>query len=136
MDPKLTEQLQQMLAGLLASAQDASVWAKGQIPLLVQEKILLGRVELTLYVVIGVAVLGIVLPRLVRFCLATGKACAKASHSEDMQYFVQSVVSGIASLGCLVLGLVLTLDNLHELAMAWFAPRLYIVEWLMSQIHK
>lgn len=44
MDPKLTEQLQQMLTGLLASAQDASVWAKGQIPLLVQEKILFGRV--------------------------------------------------------------------------------------------
>ena len=47
MDPKLTEQLQQTLAALLANAQDAAAWTKGQIPLLVQDNIFIGRIEHT-----------------------------------------------------------------------------------------
>lgn len=43
MDPELLKQLQQLLAQLLANAQDAAAWAKGEIPLLVQEKIAFGR---------------------------------------------------------------------------------------------
>lgn len=48
----MNEQLQLQLADLLKSlmgfASDATAWGKQEIPLLIQEKILLGRVEETL----------------------------------------------------------------------------------------
>jgi hypothetical protein len=52
MNEELQKQLAEMLAALMRVAQDGSAWAQGQIPMLVQEKILYGRVSMTAWMLL------------------------------------------------------------------------------------
>lgn len=127
MDPKLTEQLQQTLAALLANAQDASAWAKGQVPLLVQEKILFGRINETVQFLLC---LGVFVA-----CVVVARRCISALQddpSDEIGYAIGIAASSLAGCALMFAGAV----QCQMMLMAWFAPRLYIVEWLMAQVHK
>lgn len=133
MDPKLSEQLQQTLAALLANAQDAAAWTKGQIPLLVQEKIVFGRVWNTAMLVLCCAI------AVVAFRTAKHFYCI-ADASRDSRYDIWperpgGLLNVIASITCLV-ATAFAMGFSYDVALVWFAPRLYIVEWLMAQVHK
>lgn len=129
MNPKLTEQLQQTLAALLANAQDAAAWTKGQIPSLVQEKILFGRVNETVQLVLcGVALYFAV--KCCRICLAKAQECG---YGDDPVGWVLGTAAMGAASGVLI---VAGFSQVQTVLMVWFAPRLYIVEWLMAQVHK
>lgn len=128
MDPKLSEQLQQTLAALLANAQDAAAWTKGQLPLLVQEKILFGRINETVQLLIVMGALA--------FCLTLCYRCVlkliDGEYQEEIGYIISIGATGFASIGLFIL----FATQLDLVMKVWFAPRLYIVEWLMSQVHK
>ncbi len=121
MDPKLTEQLQQTLAALLANAQDAAAWTTGQIPLLVQDKIFIGRIEHTAAIVVSIVVM-----------LGCAWIVRKLSRMDggNVDYEMAQIFMGI---GCIA-GFAAVLINFHVFLIVWFAPRLYIVEWLTSQV--
>lgn len=128
MDPKLSEQLQQTLAALLANAQDAAAWTKGQVPQLVQEKLLFGRVNEAVQIVLCVACL--------YWSVKVFRICIAKLNAEDMDEPLGWVLgigaSGLATVVLIVSGC----QQVQSCLMVWFAPRLYIVEWLMSQVHK
>jgi hypothetical protein len=121
MDPALKTQLEQLLAGLLKNTQDAASWAKAELPLLIKEKIAFGRAFDTTILVLSVAACYYLIPRMWR-----------ATHK-----FVDgdTVIFGTAGCGVASVMLVgLTLFTLRNTLLVWFAPRLYIVEWLISLI--
>lgn len=122
MDPELTKQLQQLLAALLANAQDAATWAKAELPLLVKEKIAFGRAwDSALLVVLLLVSIFVV------------KAWNRWSAYEANDVFNKGALAipmGIAT----VLWLGMCVAQLHDVLLVWFAPRLYIVEWLIGML--
>lgn len=125
MDPKLTEQLQETLAALLANAQDAAAWTKGQLPALVQEKILFGRINETVQWLLCLVAFYVT----ARFCL---KAFARFGRDDEPGWLIGGVFAGAGA----IVFMFTTAWQTQQMLMAWFAPRLYIVEWLMEQVRK
>jgi uncharacterized membrane protein len=123
MDPELTKQLQQLLAALLANAQDAATWAKAELPLLVQEKVAFGRAWNTTILAISV-VLGIVV-----YHAYTRWKLHK--FRDDDNKWAACTFGVIAP--AFVVGIIF-LVSLRWTLLAWFAPRLYILEWLIDMI--
>ncbi len=125
MNEELQKQLAELLASLMNVAKDGAQWAKGEIPLLVQEKIALGRFEESIYFfapAIGACVLAWLLVKKI------GPLEIKAE--PDIPPLFSMIFGGIATV-MLVVG---AGAGFHDFAMVWFAPRLYIVEWLTSLV--
>ena len=132
MNDELQRQLAELLKMLIASAKDAGAFASQQIPPLVQEKIRFGRAWHT----IAAALLAIALWRVFLF---TQEQYTKASTTPRKSYEVWperpggilSIVGAVASFGVSIALLI----HLHQAVEAWVAPRLYIVDWLLSLTH-
>lgn len=123
MDPELSKQLQQLLAALLQNTQDAAIWAKAEIPLLVQEKIAFGRAWNTSMLVISTLLLLVCYHGFNRWR-------AHKFHDSDNKalacFFGVVVPAVVASIMFLV--------SLRFTLLAWFAPRIYILEWLIDMV--
>ena len=135
MNEELQKQLAEMLARLMDVASDGAKWAGQQIPPLVEEKILLGRVELTLVVVVGL----IACPLLARVALRKFRLAKEIDHLKDERYKRDEEQTaealGIASsIGAVFAGLGAAF-TVHDMLLVWFAPRLYIVDWLRTLVN-
>lgn len=121
MDPKLSEQLQQLLVDLLKNAQDAASWVSGQIPLLLKEKLNYDFYESLFYVLLATAL----------FIVA-----GWTSHYA-LKYGGEWLILMVVPLGLSSIGLFVTLlTNVPLMVKISLAPRLYIVEWLMQMVKK
>ena len=120
MNEDLQKQLAEMLAKLAGAAEQGMAFAGDQIPPLVAEKILLGRVTSTVWLLVGAVLLYIGIG-------FTRRLWSWAHEEIDDEAVLVAILGTAASLApgsatMLVAG---------EIALkAWFAPRLYIVEWL------
>jgi hypothetical protein len=119
MSDELQRQLAEFLKFLLAQAQDATTWAKAQLPPLVDEKIRFGRVWHSLVVVICL--------------LVAWRAFVFVKFSYRKLAGAPEWVFGIAFGSALTAFMgAIAMHQLHDAALAWAAPRLYVVEWLLS----
>lgn len=123
MSDALQQQLTEMFAALLATAQDASAFAKTQVPALVEEKIRLGRVEES-----GVYALEILAGILCVWCglYFWKRSWAFTRDGGDFPTIVFNVVALFAG--------VVFFQPPHDFLLVWLAPRLYIVEWLRGLV--
>lgn len=125
MNEELQKQLAALLAQLMTAANDAAKFAGDQIPPLIQEKIAFGRAWETItlaMVIVGLAVGGYWLKRFWKF--------ARDTPDDDW-------VSGamFSTLGFLI-AVGVCIDRMHQTLLVWFAPRLYIVEWLKGMVSR
>lgn len=144
MNPELQKQLAEMLAKLMDATQNAATWTSGQIPLLVQEKIAYGRASETAWMVVfvvGVVGFGLTAKRRVPVWTAAladeRDMCRTSNRGYDEAVVNKTVVTFMIACGSLlaaVLCLVAFLANINNFMLVWFAPRLYIVEWLRTMI--
>jgi len=127
MNDDLQKQLAEMLAKLSATVQEGATWAGQQIPPLVQEKILLGRIEslIDLAVFAGVAYVGY---RILRYCAVTLKW--------DVDRNERIIPFSMGGVGLCLFGSICAALSVHDVILVWFAPRLYIVEWLAGLVRK
>lgn len=125
MNEELQQQLAALLQSLLAFSSDAKEFAAQQIPPLVQEKIALGRAEESIYFAGSVAIALV----LVWLSLTYWKRAWAATVEND------APVIGLNFAG-LAGAFFFSTANLHAMLLVWFAPRLYIVEWLKSMVTK
>lgn len=124
LDPELKKQLTELLIALLKNAQDAGAWAKAEIPQLIREKIAYGRalesaewgVSVTLFL-IGILA-AITFFRSIDF-----------DNNKAKGHDVKALVIGIPTF---VLGAISLAVNTPTFLQVWFAPRLYIVDWLVT----
>jgi hypothetical protein len=129
MDPELQKQLNEMLKALLANAQDAATWAKAEIPLLVREKIAFGRAWETAQFVVLLGLLAvvwrIVYPHWKAYDFKTGRRPSDDTKEMTFTFFLvaPSVVIGICAYFAA-----------QHMFLVWFAPRLYIVQWLLEMV--
>lgn len=119
MNEQLQKELAVWLSTLRESAQSAGNFAIEQAPLVVQEKILYGRISAVFIFVIFLGLLFAAL-RVVAYCRTQAK---KHPHSD------WSIGTGFS---CLlpILFAVLSMVAAHDVLYVFFAPRLYIIEWL------
>lgn len=117
MDTQLQQQLADYLKLILETIKTGSTFVAGQVPLVVQEKITYGRAEETITLVILI-VLVYLSYRTVRWGM----------DQNDEMSVVACVVGGIG----ILLFTVLALIELDFVLKVWFAPRLYIIEWIVS----
>lgn len=125
MSEELQKQLAEMLKSLMATAQDATTWAKGEIPLLVKEKIMLGRVEETVYFVVSLLVGAVIL----YYSLKLWKHSWQLTKEDADEPVILANIIGV------ILSVVVIYPS-HNFFTVWFAPRLYIIEWLTSLVKK
>lgn len=124
----MNEALQRELAALLRKLSDAATqgasWAGEQIPPLVEEVLLFARIEhaLMLGLLVALAYVG---SRLLRYCHA------RAWDLDRYGELIPASVIGVLALAGAVIGGAV---NARALLMAWFAPRLYIIEWLRDRV--
>ena len=117
MNEDLQKQLAEMLAKLMDATQNAATWTADQIPLLVQEKILFGRIWETVLLVLLVAFT-------VLLVKVAGVAWGHQWDGDRLSATMLYLASTGAATGCVVQAYFVTL--------VWFAPRLYILEWLRT----
>lgn len=128
MNDELQKQLAMMLSNLQGAATTATQWGAAQIPPLVAEKIAFGRVWET-WSTLGcliVALVGLML--LFKWAIPLQK---KNEYTDPGPIFA-CVGSGVLAFGAFI-GF---LTNLYPCLLVWFAPRLYIVEWLKTIVVK
>ena len=127
MSEELQKQLAAFLAAMLEAAKSGGEWAAGQMPLLIQEKILLGRLSNTI-TVLGAVALGVYLLVLARRVWRWAPTASGYQWDEGGQYFVASIATVATGLYWLfVCGLAA-----ESALKVWLAPRLYIVDWLIG----
>lgn len=126
MSDELKTQLTQLLGALLTNVQNAAGWAGGQIPLLIQEKILVDRIFLTVvFLVCLVVFVGSV--KLIFYCTTKLENCGWRKEGKYVAGNIVGVVFAVASL-------IVTIAASYDLFLVWFAPRLYILNWLRGMI--
>jgi hypothetical protein len=119
MNDELQRQLAEFLKFLLAQAQDATTWAKTQIPPLIEDKIRFGRVW---HSIVALVCLGLA-SQLWRF---VRHAWRQIPDDDDWTLGLVAGAFGVA------VAVGFALDALRDAVLAWTAPRLYVVEWLVA----
>jgi hypothetical protein len=124
----VNEELQKQLAGYLESiasaAKSSGAFVLEQAPLVVQEKIAYGRVWETFLLVV-VAIAAVIFLRMLVWGVISLRA---SSYHDDGPSIAATVCGGIGSFfGCIG-----TLAQADAAIKVWFAPRLYIIEWVMG----
>lgn len=127
MNPDLQKQLAEMLAKLTDATTGAATWAQTQVGPLVQEKIAFGRAWETTSLLMAIAL-----------AVFLGYLCKRSwqkAKDDDYDNPCWPIAGVMTLLG--VLGMFFGIaDTLQSFLMVWFAPRLYIVEWLKSMVTK
>lgn len=123
MSKELQDQLAHMLSSLLDTANTATAWTKGQLPLLIAEKVRFGVIENALWAVVAAVVFAVA----VKVAYAGWKEQKEAPDYHD-DGIPTMVIGGVAS-G--VSGLFM-LFSVRDALLAYYAPRLYIIEWLTA----
>ena len=125
MDDNLKQQLSELLALLLNSAKDGAMWAKGEIPLLIQEKLTYGLAS-SLFAIVLCAVL--FTAAVYTFCWGWRKTNEEGYYGDmGVVMMVLSATFGIPVLICFII-------EAQGVLKIWLAPRLYIVEWLSGLV--
>ena len=128
MNPELQKQLADMLAKLTDATTGAVTWASAQIPPLVTEKIALGRAEESLWMAFSIALF-------IGAAICSVMLWRSALSGEGMDEDTCAAIC-FGQLVLFALGLLPVYWNLHSFLLVWFAPRLYIVEWLKTMVTK
>lgn len=127
MNDELQKQLAAMLQKLTEASSSATAWVGEQVPPLVHEKIIFGRVNETIQLLICVVALWYCL-RLARFCYHK----TQDSRNDDVGWIAGMCLTSVGAIISFLAGC----DAVTKVGMVWFAPRLYVVEWLHGMVTK
>lgn len=119
------EVLNKFVSEMLVMLQDARAFAGREIPEICREVIVYGRAKETAYAVIGLV-----------FLVLAGKAFLVAWRKDGSKEMDAQFALGMGGVlgtlvGCLVLG-----NSLNGALLAWFAPRLYLIEYFSKLVSK
>ncbi len=129
-----SETLDELDKAGVEAIEQAKVWAtdvvefmKEQVPELIEEVLLMARIQHTLWVVFGLVLLASCVACVwkVRTRIATFD-WTSSSLDWDM---CRTMPYGVAAVACGVAGLANTLGNINICLKVWFAPRVYLLEY-------
>ena len=123
MTPELQKVLEEWLRAMLNATQNVA----GEIPAMLWEKVLLGRI---MGLVFSVFLLGI-MPLGAK---VIWKQAGKLSSGADYDLWDQEVVRGCTLVALVVSVIIGVFVVIPETLTAWVAPRVYVMEWLKGLI--
>lgn len=123
------EQAQELMKWLLETLQQAKAFVLEQAPALAREIIAFGRIYETAQFALAAAILGVGLWYLVFRLASTIKLLD--SEEDEILAGVRLLIQGVA---CPVVGLIATSVTTRGVVLVWFAPRLYLLEYLSSAL--
>ena len=118
----MEDKINEILSFLLEHAQNASEFAADQAPLIAQEIILYGRV--TSVIVLLLSAIGI------WFAVKCFRFSIRGAKKKHEDLFGLSAVSGMGAVIFGVGGFIGAAEGLMMFAKAWFAPRLYLIDYI------
>lgn len=129
-----TERIKESLADILEWAKEGAETGAGfiaeQAPLVCQEIVMLGRVHNTVLFV-GYAIL-------VAVSVYLGSRAFEAGFKADWyrgdEYVAATILQGIPAIATGLVGSICAFNDLRELCLAWFAPRLYVIEYISDLV--
>lgn len=110
MDEQLKQQLAEFMSKMLAAAEQGATWASGQVPLVIQEKLLFSFWSSMAAIVVGV------------ICIVVALVTLKKVMAADESPLIVLNLFGIIG------GSLLVIVNAQRALKIVLAPRLYIVE--------
>lgn len=124
-----------ILVGWLEAIGEATKGAKDfvleQAPEVVRDVVALGRAEMTVQLVLAAA--GIVMAQWVaRLCCRWFDQAKVDGAQEDQLAGYATAFIGVCLFG--IAAVVVFLDGIHEFCAAWFAPRVYVIEYVAELI--
>jgi hypothetical protein len=120
MNEKLQQEIAAWLETIRTGAESAGNFVLTQAPLVVQQKVAWGRAFETTWLVIGAIAL-------LALLYYAKRVYAWSSKNSDEGFSIGFLYT------CLSFGVfLLTMDQLKLTLQVWLAPRLYIIEWLVS----
>lgn len=129
----MTDTVNTALKSVLEALQSGVTFAKAEIPLLLKEKLAYDfystAVELGLFLLVAIGLI----TAFVKFLKYDRKRGAFTDYNKEP---VASVVTGIAGGLWSIITLIVTFHDLDVLFKISLAPRLYLMEWLVSIIKK
>jgi hypothetical protein len=120
MDDQLKAQLVSVLSSLADSMKNGAALAQEQLPILIQEKILYGRIAETLLFVV---LLGITYT-LVRVAMRLRKEIGP--HEDEILVVLAWFGATLFAVGCLI--------QASFMISVWVSPHVYILEWLAGMV--
>jgi hypothetical protein len=118
----VNEQLQSKLVEILSAIQSATKtgadFALEQLPDIAQQYVIYGRVSLSIFTLIGVALL-----------VAMSRLSLRTAHhirNDDET----GIATGIAAAVCAVAGCITFAANVSAFLMVWFAPKVWLIKEL------
>ena len=123
MTPELQKVLEEWLRAMLNATQNVA----GEIPAMLWEKVLLGRI---MGLVFSVFLLGI-MPLGAK---VIWKQAGKLPSGDDYDLAAQEVVRGCTLVALVVSVIIGVFVVIPETLTAWVAPRVYVMEWLKGLI--
>lgn len=123
----MNEQLQKELAAWLAklreTADAGASFAMEQAPLIVQEKVLYGRIAESLMFASAVLVL-------IALATVSWKSYQHANEDNDFPREMIAIFAGVGAFGAGIYAA----EQLRAVVQVWVAPRIYIIEWLSGLV--
>lgn len=123
MDPKLQQALAESLTSALSAVKEGAATAKDQIPLVVQEKLTFDMAWAIVWVTMALILVGLAFRYWKRAWQLTKEEGGDAP-----------VILGPIVL--LVTGVPMLFNNLYTVFQIYFAPRLYVIEWISGLVTK
>lgn len=129
MNPEIQKELLSWLQGLRQLVESGAAFAKDQIPQVLWEKILLDRVY---YTVLEGLFATVLVTSIVALLRKWGHKWAE-EESDASEGFSWAVVIAPKVIG-LLLGIIVVFGNLYPFRTVWFAPRIYLIDWLKELV--
>lgn len=130
MDPKLQQQLAEYLKEFVGAVKAGGEFALQQAPLVVQEKIAYGRASTAITLLMSIAILGAV----ARSAPAVGRLITAADRDGDAAKMAGAVIATVVMLVAGFVSAIVFFGTYEDALKVWFAPRLYILEWVASLV--
>lgn len=127
MNPEFQKELLGWLQGLRQVLETGATLAKEQIPLILWEKIAVDRIYYTSLVLFFVAIALV-------FRLYDKRVWAWANRAAYNSDGFSYPIGVVTIAGPKLVALLVLMVNSYTLATVWFAPRLYLIEWVKEML--
>lgn len=126
MNEQLQKEITQWLMSLRDQIDNGVNFAIEQAPLVVQDKVRLGRIEETIYLLFFLVLLVVGAVTIAKLIPAYQREDWPKDRDGDLAFPYRTLYAVPA----VVVGTIGTCVQAHSTITVWFAPRIYILEWL------
>lgn len=126
-----SESLAELISWLKLTVESGTQFVSEQAPLVAWEIVVFGR-AISTFIFLFAALMICVSIFLLKKGTQKIKALEEAAHSEEGALIIQTILFMVSGVFSSVFGVVTLTESHRDFFLSWFAPRLYIIEYLTN----